>query len=295
MRLVERTYDVQAIASRSIDEASVIDYFEQSDLGYRLFHCNRGAMHVALNCQDGFDRQGYLGQVDLIAEHAGRISACRVLEIGCGNGFNTLHLARRMPDCEWVGLDLLPAHIEKAQHDARTVDNLAYEVGSFQQLPFADASFDLLFAVECLCQATDMTRALAEAARVLRPGGHLLVIDCFRSGSLVDCDVELKLAAQLVEKTMAVNAFAELDTWLKACRGVGLRLSEQTDLSAGIDHNLQRFHSMASRFFRLPRIAQTLAKAFPPRLLENAISGLLMTFTVSSGVHRYYLNILERE
>ena len=88
LELVSKHFDPRAIAQSSIDEASLIDYYRQSDQGYRLFHSQEGAMHVALNREEAFTTDGYLGQVELIAHRLDKIGARRVLEVGCGVGYN---------------------------------------------------------------------------------------------------------------------------------------------------------------------------------------------------------------
>lgn len=93
---------------------------------------------------------------------------------------------------------------------------------------------------------------------------------------------------------MAVDQFAQLDAWLDHAAEEGLALMEQLDLSAEISHNLARFYSLSRRFFKMPLAARAFLKAFPQRLLENAISGMLMPFTVGSGLHRYMLLTLEK-
>ena len=99
-----------------------------------------------------------------------------------------------------MGIDLSANHVGSAEKDAKRLSNLVFEVGDYQQLRFEEASFDAVFAVECLCQASDIRRALGEIFRVLRPGGRLVVIDCFRSAPLDTYAEGLRLATQLVEK-----------------------------------------------------------------------------------------------
>ena len=290
-----RHFDVVEIARRQIDQDSVRDYFDKSGRGYRLFHSKQGAMHVALNCDTEFTPEGYLGQVDLVAQQLADIDAPYVLEIGCGTGFNTRNLAERFPDGKFVGVDLLERHVEIARREANHLANAEYEVGDFQQLRFSNNSMDVVVAIECICQASNTRKAMHEAWRVLRPGGLLIVVDCFRATSLDRYDENLQLAARLVEKTMAVDEFAVLDDWTTDTESLGFARLQETDLSPAISHNLARFYSLARRYFKMPRAARAFLRAFPERLLENSISGLLMPFTVGAGVHRYHLCVLRRD
>ncbi|MDZ4656335.1 MAG: methyltransferase domain-containing protein [Bythopirellula sp.] len=295
LQIIAKHFDTTAIAARIIDSTAVLEYYRQSDRGYRLFHSKQGAMHVALNCDEEFSTEGYLGQVELIAGRLQQFAAKNVLEVGCGVGYNSRNLAERFPASQLTGVDLSPEHVATAKKEASKLPNLAFEQGDFHRLRYDDNSFDAIFAVECLCQGTDWQGALAEAQRVLRQQGRFIVIDCFRQASLDSYDSDLQFAAQLVEKTMAVEEFAVLADWLRVAETHGFRVCEQLDLSEAISHNLARFYSLSRRFFKMPLAARAFLKAFPPRLIENAISGLLMPFTVGSGVHRYFLLTLEKK
>lgn len=91
-----------------------------------------------------------------------------VLDLGCGAGFLANYLAAR--GHRVTGLDTSPEALEVArQHDAsRSVE---YVVGDACTLPFADASFDAVCAMDLIEHVTEPARLVAEAARVLRPGG----------------------------------------------------------------------------------------------------------------------------
>jgi len=106
---------------------------------------------------------------DLEIEFASRfVHGGEVLEVGCGTGLILQRLSRLASRA--VGVDISPGMLEKAR--ARGLE--VYE-GSATALPFDDASFDVTCAFKVLPHVPDLKRALAEMARVTRPGGILLV------------------------------------------------------------------------------------------------------------------------
>jgi ArsR family transcriptional regulator len=79
-----------------------------------------------------------------------------------------------------VGVDRSPEMLEAARRRARGLANVEFEEGVLEALPLADASVDLATLSLVLHYVPDPARALAEAARVLRPGGRLVVVDARR-------------------------------------------------------------------------------------------------------------------
>jgi SAM-dependent methyltransferase len=102
---------------------------------------------------------------------------CRLLEIGLGYGTVAEYLARAGAD--YHGLDIASGPVEMARHRLANVPGAKPEQvqqGSALDLPFADASFDRVVAIGCLHHTGNLGRAVAEARRVLRPGGELLMM-----------------------------------------------------------------------------------------------------------------------
>jgi ubiquinone/menaquinone biosynthesis C-methylase UbiE len=102
----------------------------------------------------------------------------RVLEIGCGRGGFAAWLAERpgaLRPAEVVASDFSPVALGKAAELGRSrgLTNVSYQVGDLMGLAWPDASFDVVISCETIEHVPDSRRALAELARVLRPGGTL--------------------------------------------------------------------------------------------------------------------------
>ncbi|QVJ03521.1 class I SAM-dependent methyltransferase (plasmid) [Nocardiopsis eucommiae] len=101
----------------------------------------------------------------------------KLLDLGCGNGFIIEELLPHMPAGSFVGLDVAPGILQSARKrldgadiQAEWVEGSADELGRFQ-----DSSFDRAIALYMMHYVDDIDQALAEAARVLRPGGLFIL------------------------------------------------------------------------------------------------------------------------
>ncbi len=102
-----------------------------------------------------------------------------VLEIAIGTGRN---LPFYPPRIELTGVDLSPAMLEIARCRASEIGiDVDLRVGDAQALEFDDASFDTIVITLALCSIPDTGKAVAEAWRVLRPGGRVLLLEHVRS------------------------------------------------------------------------------------------------------------------
>lgn len=110
----------------------------------------------------------------VIFELCGKVSGLRVLDLGCGDG---TYAIRASEDGALVtGADISYAMLRAAH--ARSVargQQVKWVKASLVALPFASNTFDVVTAVTVLCFSTDSDNAMREAARVLRPGGSLVI------------------------------------------------------------------------------------------------------------------------
>ena len=101
----------------------------------------------------------------------------RVLEIGCGGGFNMRFYD---PDrlTSYTGIDPNGALLDKARDKARSL-RVETEIveGTAESLPFADTSFETVVCTYTLCSVQDPAQAMAEMRRVLKPRGRLLFLE----------------------------------------------------------------------------------------------------------------------
>jgi ubiquinone/menaquinone biosynthesis C-methylase UbiE len=121
-----------------------------------------------------------------IAEHlrGRRIREQRLLDVACGTGRFLSFVKHNHPRLPAVGLDLSAAYLRRARRELRSWSWVGLVLGVAEALPFADASFDLVSCVYLFHELPRPVRAhaAAEFARVLRPGGRLVLVDAFQRG-----------------------------------------------------------------------------------------------------------------
>jgi ubiquinone/menaquinone biosynthesis C-methylase UbiE len=103
-----------------------------------------------------------------------------VADIGCGEGYLTVEAARFAEGV--IAIDRSPAMLQRGRELARRrrVSNIRWKRGSIESLPLDSASVDLALLSQALHHADDPAKAAAEAVRVTKPGGRVLVLDLRR-------------------------------------------------------------------------------------------------------------------
>jgi ubiquinone/menaquinone biosynthesis C-methylase UbiE len=99
----------------------------------------------------------------------------RLLDVGCGSGAAVRAAAPTVARA--VGVDLSPGMIDRARELAAGTSNIEFSLADAEHLPFDDATFTILLCTTSFHHYPDPGRAVAEMARVLTPGGRIVIAD----------------------------------------------------------------------------------------------------------------------
>lgn len=144
------------------------------------------------------------------------ITPDRWLDLGSGTGYFSRMLAARFAESEGVALDIAEGMLNHARPLGGA---LHYVAGDAENLPLRDGSVELMFSSLAVQWCSDFASVLAEAERVLRPGG------VFGFASLcVGTLYELRDSWQAVDGMVHVNRFRELAHYQRFCAASGLQV-----------------------------------------------------------------------
>lgn len=149
------------------------------------------------------DHFGGLEANDLLIAAAGIRPTDHVLDVCSGLGGPARYFARRV-GCRVTGLDLTASRHASAQRLTAHVgldDRVAFHLGSALDMPFPDATFDVVVGQEAWCHVPDKARLISECARVLKPGGVIAFTDILRRDALSDAD-QARLAIEMTFPTL---------------------------------------------------------------------------------------------
>lgn len=166
---------------------------------------------------------------DVFIERMKLDASSRVLDLGCGVGGPALRVVERT-GARVTGISISHEQVRTANRlasEAGLAARAVFEHGDAMKLPFADASFDVVMALESMCHMPDRQQVLAEVCRVLAPGGRLVLTDIFerfprkevRHGGID------KFCRDLMSTT------ADIDDYVPMLHRAGLRVREVLDVT----------------------------------------------------------------
>ncbi len=142
-----------------------------------------------------------------------------VLDLGSGAGADVLISARRVgPSGKAIGLDMTEEMLDLARANAAEagIENVEFLNGYIEELPLPDASVDVVISNCVINLSADKAAVLAEAARVLRPGGRFAVSDV-----IADPDMDEATRADMKQWTGCIAGALTRKEFARALAGAG--------------------------------------------------------------------------
>ena len=194
----------------------------------------------------------------LLAGLAGIGPGSRVLDAGCGVGGCCVQLAGEF-GAVCTGITLVRDQVDLAERRAArvaTAGNCEFLVADFTQTGLAPAGFDAVLATESLCHAPDKAAFYREAARLLKPGGRLVVAEYVLSAEPLDREAE-----RLLREWLEGWALPGLDTageHRNHALAAGFEDIRIEDRSREFRRSLRRLYTMSAASFPLAWVGHFL-------------------------------------
>lgn len=236
------------VAVAELDD--VVAYYERSWFDYRFLWMNpkNRAIHF------GYWGPGVTSHAEslvamnaLLADAAGVTPTSLVLDAGCGVGGSSFWLAEER-GARSFGITPVRDQVERANRyiaergglEGRTV----FAVADYRAAPTPSSTFDVVWAQESLCHAPDKQRFFDEAARVLRPGGRLVIAEYLRAARPLDDRNEALLTRWL--SGWAIPDLLTADEMRDGLAAAGFVDVDIRDLTAEVRPSLRRLHRYAA-------------------------------------------------
>ena len=199
------------------------------------------------------DHYGGIAATDALAEAASIGRGTQVADFCAGLGGTVRYLAHRY-GADVTGIELTPSRVAAAQELITLVGlqgNARVRQGNVMDVPLADGSVDVVVSQEALCHVPDRRKTLAEAFRILRPGGRLAMTDWIANAPLSAKN------AKLMWDGMAIQPLETMSSYGDISKEAGFRVEAATDLTTEWGPILEQRLAMYQRLREEARQAGT--------------------------------------
>ena len=281
---------------RTVDAERLIDdvrrYYDRNTARFERHGESGASIHRAVWAPGVETRQDATRFVDdLILEDLREFGGTpTVLDLGCGVGQSLLYLASRL-DLSGEGITISPVQAARATErlTPAQIRRIRFREANFLSLPRDIQSVDLAFSIEAFVHSPDVLAYFSEAARVLRPGGRLIVCDDFltQRGAIEASNSELALLEEF-RRGWRIGSLVTTATACEAAQTVGLRSTKVS--------NLTPFLELGRPRDRLIRLLAAAGKRLPisGEYWNALVGGNALQLLLERGVVSYCILTFER-
>ncbi|MBD3242693.1 MAG: methyltransferase domain-containing protein [Chitinivibrionales bacterium] len=258
----------------------IVDYYVTNETAYRLWGPNMhyGYWVPGVKTQ----RQASLRFNEEVALTAGISRDDHVLDAGCGVGGCSIYLARTF-GCRVTGITITPRQVGLAKRNAEKagVAHLTeFHEMDYEHTTFDDGRFSVVWGLESVCYAEDKRRFVAEASRLLRDGGRLVVADGFASREHYE-GADAKLMQRWLDGWI-VNSLNTPGQWRQFAADAGFRSSDYRDVTPFVRKTSRLMLYVSLPFLPLHLLDKVVRmKSYPTDALFNQY------FAMKKGLWEY--------
>jgi sterol 24-C-methyltransferase len=255
-------------------------YYRINHWAYRHYHSQDGFMHFRISKNGVFTDEDVYHQPDAVYEYIKKGDF--VVELGCGQGANLIYLAQSCPEARFWGFDLQPRKNLTLPANAQIFEQ------DYSSLPqIADASVDVVYAMETLVHCSDKEKVFRELYRILKPGGLMVNYDYALSDRYETFDWHIQTAIALISKGGASAMIESLDEWNTHFENSGFTIEKITDYTLELLPDLKRLERKANKYMTRPWLARVAFTLLPTLFTNNIIIGWLGYDACKTGYGTY--------
>ena len=256
-------------------------YYRINKLAYRKFHSDNGFMHFRVSKSGKFEDSDTYYQPNVVEKFIP--NGGTVVELGSGQGANIFYLAKKRPDANFTGYDLLPPKVPK-----KGFDNLRLIKADYSNMSEVESeSADVVFGIETLVHCSDKEKVFAEINRILKKGGILVLYDYT---TVKEFDEYLDYEKTVIEIISKCGACAMIESdkkWSRYFEKTGYEKISETDLGKETLPDLHHLMLTASKIMNKERRIKFAFKFLPKNLTNNILIGYLGEDSVKEGIFYY--------